>query len=191
MATVLVVHASRHGSTRGIAERIAHELERRGHVVALAAASDSPSVSGSDAVVVGSAVYMGSWLDDGLRFLRENTGVLSNRRVWVFSSGPLPASKTFDPDADPVEAALGPEVGPGSGGRVRLQDLIDVIGPREHRVFSGAFDPKDPPKAIAERLVRALPGARGILPPGDYRDWPAIDAWADSIARELPVGAMA
>ncbi len=30
-----------------------------------------------------------------------------------------------------------------------------------------------------------MPAARNALPKGDFRDWPAIDAWADEIAHEL------
>jgi menaquinone-dependent protoporphyrinogen oxidase len=34
-----------------------------------------------------------------------------------------------------------------------------------------------------------MPAARGALPAGDFRDWPAIDAWAAQIAAELGAGA--
>lgn len=186
MARVLVVHASRHGGTRGIAERIAEVLQDEGHEVELAAASTAPSVGGRDAVVIGSGVYMGSWLDDGLEFLRTNLGLLSSRHVWLFSSGPLPGSTKEKPVTDPIENALGPAEGPGSGGRRRLQELTEVIAPREHAVFAGAYDPTDPPKSLAERFVRLMPAGKGILPPGDYREWPAIEAWAREIAAQLP-----
>jgi menaquinone-dependent protoporphyrinogen oxidase len=59
-------------------------------------------------------------------------------------------------------------------------------------VFAGAFDPKDPPRTLPERVIRMLPMSKGILPVGDFRDWPAIEAWARTIAAELlgpvPVG---
>ena len=56
---------------------------------------------------------------------------------------------------------------------------------REHRVFYGAFDPTDPPKAISERFVRMMPAFKGVLPAGDYREWDEIDAWARAIAGQL------
>ena len=91
---------------------------------------------------------------------------------------------------DPLEAALGPEDGPGSGGRKKIAELSAATHPRDHRVFFGAFDPKDPPRAMSERLVRMMPASKGLLPPGDFRDWPPIEAWAQDIAGELlPVGA--
>jgi menaquinone-dependent protoporphyrinogen oxidase len=33
-----------------------------------------------------------------------------------------------------------------------------------------------------------MPAARAALPAGDFRDWPAIEAWAAQIAAELAVG---
>jgi menaquinone-dependent protoporphyrinogen oxidase len=40
------------------------------------------------------------------------------------------------------------------------------------------------------RFMRLAPASRNALPAGDFRDWPAIEAWAGTIARELePVGA--
>jgi menaquinone-dependent protoporphyrinogen oxidase len=30
-----------------------------------------------------------------------------------------------------------------------------------------------------------MPAVREALPAGDFRDWPAIEAWAEEIAREL------
>ena len=52
-------------------------------------------------------------------------------------------------------------------------------------MFLGAFDPKDPPKSMAERVVRMMPVAKGVLPAGDFREWPAIEAWAHEIAAKL------
>ena len=35
------------------------------------------------------------------------------------------------------------------------------------------------------RFMRLVPEARRALPVGDFRDWPAIEAWAEGIGREL------
>jgi menaquinone-dependent protoporphyrinogen IX oxidase len=42
-----------------------------------------------------------------------------------------------------------------------------------------------PPIGVGERMVRHLPVAQSVLTPGDFRDWAAIDSWADEIAIEL------
>ena len=41
-------------------------------------------------------------------------------------------------------------------------------------------------------VVRMMPGSKGILPPGDYREWPEIEVWAREIGtalmQKVPVG---
>ena len=135
---------------------------------------------------------MGSWLKEPLEFMGSHAGTLASRPTWLFSSGPLPGSSKEHPDADPVTNALGPAEGPGSGGRKKVEADSATIHPRDHRVFQGAFDPKDGPKTMSERVVRLMPAARKVLPPGDFREWPAIESWAREIAGGLrspvPVG---
>jgi menaquinone-dependent protoporphyrinogen oxidase len=185
---VLVVHASRHGGSAGIAARIGETLEAAGLEVLVRSASKMPDPSSFDACVVGAGVYMGSWVRDGTDYLARYADSLALRPVWLFSSGPLPGSSRAATDAaDPIELALGPATGPGSAGRRRIEELAQRIGPREHRVFDGVFDPVSPPRALSERLVRMMPASRNILPPGDYRDWAAIEEWARSIAKALPL----
>lgn len=185
MTKVLVVYGSRHGGTRGIAERIGDVLRANKLDAEVAAADRSVDVHVADAVVVGSGVYMGSWLNDPIEFIEHNQAALATRPLWLFSSGPLPGSTASKRGTDPLTDALGPEDGPGSGGRKKIAALSAATHPRDHQVFLGAFDPKDRPRAMSERLVRMMPAAKRLLPAGDFRDWPAIEAWAKGIAREL------
>lgn len=192
MRRVQVVYASRHGGTAGIAERIAEVLRTEGADVVMADAAERPDANGFDAYVIGSGVYLGSWLKEGAEFLERNQSTLATRPVWLFSSGPLPGSSKTPEAADPLTLALGPAEGPGSGGHKKIDALSAAIHPRDHRVFLGAFNPNDPPKSMQERLVRLLPASKQLLPAGDFREWDAIEAWAREIAAELvpkvPVG---
>ncbi len=185
MTRVQVVYASRHGGTAGIARRIGEVLNRRGAEAVVVDAADHPDPDGFDAYVVGSGVYMGSWLRTATDWLDVHRSALATRPVWLFSSGPLPGSTKETTGTDPVTNALGPTDGPGSGGRRRIEELSAVIHPAGHAVFQGAFDPKDGPKAMSERLVRMMPAAKRILPPGDFREWDVIEAWAGQIATDL------
>ena len=186
MTKVLVVYASRHGGTRGIAERIGEVLRTEGLEADVAPADQVAGVGGADAVVVGSGVYMGSWLKEGIDFIKRNEATLAELPLWLFSSGPIPgSSKDTGPSGDLLEDALGPKDGPGSGGRKKIAEITSATNPRDHRVFLGAFDPEDPPKVMSERIVRMLPAARNMLATGDFRDWDAIEVWAHGIAASL------
>lgn len=186
MTTVLVVYASRHGATRGIAQRIGDVLQSEGLRTVVASADHATGVGTADAVVVGSAVYMGTWLKEGIDFIKRNEVRLAELPLWLFSSGPIPSpSKEKATGVDPLEDALGPKDGPGSGGRKKIAEITAATNPKDHRVFLGAFDPDDPAKVTSERLVRMLPAVKNALPAGDFRDWDAIETWAHEIAATL------
>ncbi len=69
MRRVLVGYASRFGSTREVATRIADRLRGRGHEATVCAVDTATALDGYDAVVLGSRVYDGrdgdnrSWPD--------------------------------------------------------------------------------------------------------------------------------
>jgi len=191
MASVLVVYGSRHGGTRGIAERIGEVLRTEGLDAQVSDANDlATAVPTADAFVVGSGVYMGSWLREAVGFIERNEAILATRPLWLFSSGPLRGSTAKLTAEDPLADALGPLDGPGSGGRKKVEEFSAITNPLDHRVFFGAFDPDDPPRAISERLVRLMPASKGLLPAGDFRDWVAIEAWAHEIAAHLGAAAV-
>src|SRR5262245_7769188 len=104
MARVLVVFGSRHGATRGIAERIDEVLRTAGldSVVRAADHASDRDVAAADAFVIGSGVYMGSWLTEALEFMRTHQATLATRPLWLFSSGPLPGSSKDKGPVDPI-----------------------------------------------------------------------------------------
>jgi menaquinone-dependent protoporphyrinogen oxidase len=163
-AHVLVAYSSKHGSTREIALRIGDRLRAGGltpDVLDVAAVSD-PSVY--DAVVLGSAVYMGGWRSQATEFARKHSAVLAARPVWLFSSGPLAEPSLEEPR--------------------HLAEVRAALNPREHRVFAGALDTSK--LSLPERIVISAVSKQSKHElAGDFRDWKEIDAWADGIAGAL------
>ena len=92
--SILVAYASKYGATRGIAERIADKLRQMGKDVDLRPAGAVDDVGADEAIVIGSAVYSGSWLPEAAEFVRSHSATLAVRPVWLFSSGPLGADVT-------------------------------------------------------------------------------------------------
>ena len=172
---VLVAYASRHGATQGIAERIAARLAHDGVTAEAVEVAEVRDAAAYDAFVIGSAAYMFHWLKGAKRFVKRNRTVLAARPVWIFSSGPLGPSPV---DAKGQDALVTAE--PRD-----FRELRATLHPRGERVFFGALDPNAPPVGVAERLMRLMPVASDAMQVGDFRDWPAIDAWADEIAGRL------
>ena len=90
---VLVAFASRHGATREIAATIVRSLRdseaglSAGLSAVLAPVQRSPEPADFDAVVLGSAVYAGRWLEPARRYAETMAPELSDRPTWLFSSG--------------------------------------------------------------------------------------------------------
>jgi menaquinone-dependent protoporphyrinogen oxidase len=171
--SMLVAYASRYGATRGIAERIAAKLIDAGQQVDVRAVGEVGDAAGYDAFVIGSATYMGAWLKDARAFTRSHEAQLSLKPVWLFSSGPL-GPATTDAEGHDVAAAAAPK---------EVAKLGGAVGAREERVFFGALDRAK--LRGAHRLIDRLPAGRKLLIEGDFRDWEAVDAWAEEIAREV------
>lgn len=167
MSTLIVV-ASRHGSTTGIAEALAEELRQAGQTVDVTTVADNPSIERYAAVIIGSAVYMGSWLPQARQFIEEHQQQLRERPVWLFSSGPIAPS---EPRAEDEPA--------------QVQRLIDAAGARGHRTFAGKLDRSE--LGLGERFIiwNVNRLKAGGVPDGDFRDWAAIRTWADEIAAAL------
>jgi menaquinone-dependent protoporphyrinogen oxidase len=172
-ASVLVAYASRHGFTQGIADRMAVTLRAAGWTVDERPVASVGDVSGYEACVIGSAVYMGQWLRPATEFVRTHQDALAARPLWLFSSGPLGTSTTDARGRDVLEASEPRQ----------FAEFRTVLKPRGLRVFFGGLDSSR--LGRAERLARTPPAMRQLMPEGDFRDWPAIDAWAQDIALAL------
>jgi len=172
---VLIVHASRYGSTQGIAERIAAALAQRDVETTVKAVGDAGNPADYDAVVIGSAIYYLHWMKRALRYVQGNQAVLAGKPVWLFSSGPL-GTKTIDDKGRDVRALTEPK---------QIAEFREMIHPRDHRVFFGAMQPKK--LGFLHRLIFNMPANRdnALFPVGDFRDWNDIDTWAGKIADDL------
>jgi menaquinone-dependent protoporphyrinogen oxidase len=169
---VLVAYGTKYGATAEIAEKIGEVLRQAGLQADVLPADRVGDLGAYTAVVLGSAVYIGQWRKEAVKFLKDNEAALAEKLVWLFSSGP-------SGEGDPVELVQGWQF-PG-----KLQPIADRIGPRDVAVFHGAVDVNK--LNFLERWM--LKNVQS--PVGDYRDWEAITAWAMAIADELqePVAA--
>ncbi|MGY1700266.1 flavodoxin domain-containing protein [Geodermatophilus sp. SYSU D00766] len=159
--------ASRHGSTAEIARVLADEVAGcpAGRAAGLQSSAvpveARPDPARWDAVVLGSAVYAGRWLQPAHDLAVRNVAVLRQRPVWLFSSGPI-GEPPFPPD-EPYDVAT----------------LATFFPLRGRRVFPGRLD-----RSLLGFGERAMVTAMRA-PVGDFRDWDAVRAWAGEIATAL------
>jgi menaquinone-dependent protoporphyrinogen oxidase len=163
---VLVAYATKYGATVEIAEKIGQVLRQAGlrtDVLPVGGISDPTPYK---AVVLGSAVYLGQWRKEAVKFLQVHEKMLTERQVWLFSSGPTG-------EGDPVELTKGwrfPEA---------LQPIVDRIQPRGIAIFHGNVNMKKL-NFIEKWMLKNVQ-----TPLGDFRDWEAITSWATAIADVL------
>jgi menaquinone-dependent protoporphyrinogen oxidase len=163
---VLISAASQHGATTEIAQAIGQVLSDRGLTVAVVPPGDVGSLDGYDAVIIGSAVYMGHWLGPAKELVNRFRDALTGRPVWLFSSGPVgkPSGKFAQSmDQDPVD----------------LPGILEATHARDHRRFAGKLDRKHlhGPQRVSLLVFRGMEG--------DFRDWAGIRQWAEGIAGQL------
>jgi menaquinone-dependent protoporphyrinogen oxidase len=159
---ILVAYASKHGATEGIAQHIARSLNEAGREADARSVTDVHEFGAPDAVVIGSAVYAGSWRKEAVEFVESHADELARLPVWLFSSGPL-GEQVADDEEQPRQ----------------LAEIRARISPRGHKMFFGDLDAGK--LSFGERMmVKAVKA-----PEGDFRNWDAIRDWADGIALEL------
>lgn len=164
---ILVAYASKYGATKEIAEKIGEVLRQEGLQADVVPVNNIRELGPYEAVILGSAVYIGKWQKEAVEFLQLHENSLAERPVWLFSSGPTG-------EGDPVELVEGLRI------PAVLQPFAERIQPRDIAVFHGHINP-DKLNFIEKWAIKSLVKK----PFGDFRDWDAIASWASSIAETL------
>ena len=157
---ILVVYASRKGSTEEIALTIGKELENGGHQARVSHLKDVSSLDGYDAVVMGAPVYTGHIDDDLRKFVERNKIGLKNIPVAAFAVGLAPVN---------------PKIGSVATIGEQLKDIVVPVNLVAMKVFTGKLDPAQ--HSFMTKTMISLMKA----PTGDFRDWDVIKEWAKSL----------
>jgi menaquinone-dependent protoporphyrinogen oxidase len=163
---VLVAYGSKYGATKEIAEKVGEALKKEGLAADVVSADKVKEVTAYKAVVIGSAVYIGMWRKEVKKFIKNNEKALSERPVWIFSSGPTG-------EGDPVKQMSGWIIPPG------LKPVIANIKPKDIAVFHGNVN-VEKMSGMDKFVIKRVKS-----PVGDLRDWGMITEWAKKIAVEM------
>jgi menaquinone-dependent protoporphyrinogen oxidase len=156
---VLVAYATKKGSTQEVAEAVASTLAECGLSVEMKRADKVAGLDVYEAVVLGSAIYMGRLHADARRFLSDNEEALAALPLAVFAMGPF--------SLDETQVA---------GSRKQLDATlakVPSITPVSVVIFGGVLDPSE----------HRFPFSR--MAESDARDWDAIVAWAEEVALQF------
>jgi len=169
---ILVAYASRAGSTSRVAEAIAGVLCADGMAVDVRLAKEVSDVSSYRAVVVGSAIYMGRWMPDAVKFVEKHKNVLSRMPVAYFLVC-LTLKDDTEENRSLVRSYLDPVI-----------EKTPQVQPLDIGLFAGRMDYSK--LSFFYRFIAKTMDA----PEGDYRDWNAITAWAGRVSSQLRQGAV-
>jgi menaquinone-dependent protoporphyrinogen oxidase len=193
---ILLVYATRHGSTREVADAVAEAVRAAGREVDVRAAEDAPGPAGYDAVVVGGPMIMG-WHRQAKRYLKAHRAELQGLPTALFITA-ASLTDTGETAVDDVPILKDPWLAkaPRTPGKLRYREryalpahyLGDVlkeaapVRPKSVAFFGGCLDLTT--MNILEKLFVLL--AVGATP-GDGRHWEFIRAWGASLGDELGV----
>src|ERR1700757_1911317 len=82
---ILVAYASKHGATAGIAERMGEALRLADQDARVLPISEVRDLKDYHAAIIGSAVYMGRWMNEATSFVRQHQVELAGMPLWLFS----------------------------------------------------------------------------------------------------------
>jgi menaquinone-dependent protoporphyrinogen oxidase len=184
---VLVVVATRHGSTAEVAEAIAEELRGAGADVEVRPAPLGADPSGYDAVVVGGPMIMG-WHRDALRYLHANRDKLAAvPTAYFITAASLTDSGDDEIDGVPVVKDTWLAKAPRNAQKLSRKERYALpahylerplkaapqVRPVSVAFFAGALD-LTTMNLFEKIFVMLVVGAT----PGDGRHWDAIKEWA-------------
>jgi len=167
MSKILVAYASFAGATREVAEAVARELENGGAAVEVRPAREVTDLSDYRAVVVGSAIRVAKLHPHAISFIKRHAIALSQRPVAYFI-----VCLTLQDETEENRQTV-------AGYLDAIKQEVPQVRPLDVGLFAGKLDPKK-----LNLLFRLMMKATKA-PEGDFRNWPAIQAWAQQIRPAL------
>lgn len=157
---ILVTYATRAGSTAEIAAAIGESLGQRGYAVDVKSVKEQPVLEGYQGIILGSAIRMGSWLPEAVKFVKDNQQNLRTLPAALFTVHML-------------------NTGDDATSRTNRLAYLDKVRPllnsAEEVYFAGKID------FSALSLFDRFIAKRVDAAEGDHRDWDKIHRWSQKI----------
>jgi menaquinone-dependent protoporphyrinogen oxidase len=168
MTKVLILYASKKGSTAEVAAYLADVLRKQHIAVDVSNAAEfNKDVVEYDAVLIGTGIYHGMWLNPLWNTLRRLSEQLAEIPVWGFAL----CVRVLEEDG---EAHIQKHYLP--------HKILDKINLQQFKFFAGRLGALTPSEmsSFAERY-----DGKYVHQRGDFRDWDAIHLYGKEIAKAL------
>jgi len=157
---VLVAYATWAGSTAGVAERIAGVLNRNGLSAEAKPAREVGDTVPYAAVILGTPVRAGKVHPDATRFAERNSADLGSK---PFAAFVVCLAMSATDEKGRAQAAS------------YLEPVRQKVKPLSEGRFAGCYDPEKL-NVVTRQIMKMIKA-----PPGDFRNWDEIEAWASSL----------
>ncbi len=161
---ILVVYATKCGSTIEVAQAIGDTLSQKSLAVDVKPMKDISDISGYDATIVGSAIRMAQWLPEARNFIKSHQSHLNKIPTAIFSVHIL----NLDDNPESQQERL-----------AYTKPIKEVLSPWAEAFFAGKIDQSL--LSFFERLLFKLIKS----PEGDFRNWDIIRSWAVEVAGQI------
>ena len=191
---VLLVCATRHGSTLEVADAVAEELRAAGHEVDQRLAAEAPGPAGYNAVVVGGPMIMG-WHRRAVRYVKKHRGELERLPTALFITA-ASLTETGETDIQGVPIVQDPWLAkaPRDAAKLRYKERHALpqhylgavlkkaapVRPRSVAFLAGSLD-LTTMNLFEKAFVLLVVGAT----PGDGRNWKVIREWGAGLGEVL------
>ena len=194
MGKVLIAYTTNSGSTEKVAETIGKELTSRGLESEVRRLEEVKTLEGYSAVVIGAPMILG-WHRAAVRFVKQHQAALSLMPVAYFMTA-LSLTSIESDNTSKLPISLDPELAkpPRNSQRLSLKERYtsvsnylspaikagSAIKPLGIGFFGGKLEIRRLnlwQMAFVLVVVQAQPG--------DFRNWPFIKEWANSLGQQL------
>jgi menaquinone-dependent protoporphyrinogen oxidase len=164
MPTVLVTYATKAGSTAGVAQKIAEQLQQKQCTVDLMPVDQVKDLSPYQTIILGSGIRGGSFFTEANRFIEINKSTLARKNTHVFLVC-LTMHQNTPENRRIAEGYLDP--------------IHVYFRPKSEGLFGGVYYSAN--HNLMERLIMKAMNA----PEGDFRHWNEIAVWVDQVAKTI------
>jgi len=164
MPAVLVTYATKTGSTAGVAQKIAEQLQQRNWKVDLMPVDQVDDLSPYQTIILGSGIRGGSFFAEANLFIEKNKTTLARKNTHLF----LVCLTMRQNTAENRRIA-------GS----YLDPIHNQFRPKSEGLFGGVYYSEN--HNFMERLIMKAMNA----PEGDFRRWNEIASWVDQVAKTI------